>query len=230
MNVLLNEDDLQKSEVVANAAMNRARNLNGANSYQKELGFKSIDFLRKRLQEQRKVAWLDLCCGTGKALLQAARIFQDEDLSTRVNLTGIDLVLMFDPIPSDLDFVRLQNASLSDWHTTERFDLITCVHGLHYIGDKFGAIQKAARWLRKGGLFVAHLDYDNLCSRGRSLTRVRIGKDLARAGFRYLSNRHCVTCNGMTGLKLPYRYLGADDKAGPNYTGQGAVNSYYERL
>ena len=26
------------------------------------------------------------------------------------------------------------------------------------------------------------------------------------------------------------RYLGADDTAGPNYTGQAAVNSHYERL
>ena len=29
-------------------------------------------------------------------------------------------------------------------------------------------------------------------------------------------------------MNLPYRYLGADDQAGPNYTGQPAVDSYYE--
>jgi hypothetical protein len=29
-------------------------------------------------------------------------------------------------------------------------------------------------------------------------------------------------------VSLPYRYLGADDQAGPNYTGQPAVDSHYE--
>ena len=29
---------------------------------------------------------------------------------------------------------------------------------------------------------------------------------------------------------MPYRYLGADDRAGPNYTGQPAVDSYSERV
>ena len=32
---------------------------------------------------------------------------------------------------------------------------------------------------------------------------------------------------GPVALSLPYRYLGADDRAGPNYTGQPAVVSYY---
>ena len=31
-------------------------------------------------------------------------------------------------------------------------------------------------------------------------------------------------------MDLPYRYLGADDRAGPNYTGQPAVDSYYEMV
>lgn len=28
-------------------------------------------------------------------------------------------------------------------------------------------------------------------------------------------------------MSLPYTYLGADDRAGPNYTNQPAVHSYY---
>jgi len=31
-------------------------------------------------------------------------------------------------------------------------------------------------------------------------------------------------------ITLPYGYLGADDQAGPNYTGQAAVDSYYEMV
>ncbi|MFD4871429.1 hypothetical protein [Streptomyces sp. NPDC058412] len=29
-------------------------------------------------------------------------------------------------------------------------------------------------------------------------------------------------------MRLPFRYLGTDPAAGPNYTGQPAVASYYE--
>jgi len=36
-----------------------------------------------------------------------------------------------------------------------------------------------------------------------------------------------VTCTGSRAVSLPYRYLGADDQAGANYTGQPAVHSYY---
>jgi len=30
-------------------------------------------------------------------------------------------------------------------------------------------------------------------------------------------------------VDLPYTYLGADDRAGANYTGQPAVHSYYRQ-
>jgi hypothetical protein len=70
--------------------------------------------------------------------------------------------------------------------------LITCVHGLHYIGDK-------------------------LALRSR----------LRAAGFAYNPRRHQITCVGRRDVRLPYAYLGADDSAGPGYTGQPAVTSYY---
>jgi hypothetical protein len=53
---------------------------------------------------------------------------------------------------------------------------------------------------------------------------------LRRAGFVYDPRRHRVTCEGRRELVMPYAYLGADDRAGPNYTGQPAVNSYYRQL
>src|SRR5262249_8577045 len=39
-----------------------------------------------------------------------------------------------------------------------------------------------------------------------------------------------IVCEGRKDFTLNYRYLGADDAAGPNYTGQAAVNSYYDQL
>ena len=48
--------------------------------------------------------------------------------------------------------------------------------------------------------------------------------------YRLLSGlRHkCCGCRGRMTIDLPYRYLGTDDRAGPNYTGQPAVDLYYE--
>jgi SAM-dependent methyltransferase len=229
INSLLDDDALERSEVVANSVMNRQRNLLGGNSYQKELGIDPLAFLRGRLAERQRVSWLDLCCGAGRALVHGAELYQLEGLSQRIALIGVDLIPMFDPIPDGLDCIHFEEASLAAWETTHRFDLITCVHGLHYIGDKLGLIQRAAGWLREGGLFLAHLDYDNLRLNDGTSVRARIGRDLRGAGFRYLPKRRILTCNGPITPQLPYRYLGADDRAGPNYTGQPAVNSCYER-
>ena len=108
------------------------------------------------------------------------------------------------------------------------FDLITCVHGLHYIGDKLGLIARAASWLVDDGLFVASLDLHNLkIGDGHDPAR-RVTSELRRAGLGYDRRRRLVSCRGRRAVNLPHRYLGADDQAGPNYTGQPAVDSYYE--
>ena len=70
---LMGDDELERSAVVANCRMNRERNLLGSNGYDRELGFDPLDFLKERTATGRPVAWLDLCCGTGRALIQAAR-------------------------------------------------------------------------------------------------------------------------------------------------------------
>jgi len=48
------------------------------------------------------------------------------------------------------------------------------------------------------------------------------------AGLDYDSRRKRIGCAGPRELDLPYVYLGADDRAGPNYTGRPAVHSYYQ--
>ena len=49
------------------------------------------------------------------------------------------------------------------------------------------------------------------------------------AGLGYDLRKRLVVCRGRKAMDLPYRYLGADDQAGPNSTGQPAVDSYYVR-
>jgi ubiquinone/menaquinone biosynthesis C-methylase UbiE len=229
--MLLDRPGLERSEFVANARMNRERNLSGANSYEKDLGLAPLGFLTDILERKSDAAWLDLCCGAGRALLQASAASQSNECGRKIKFTGVDLVPMFDPASPSLSRVRLVCASVETWETEEKFDLITCVHGLHYIGDKLGVLQRASRWLNEDGRLMMHIDYRNLKVSGQQRPAVQVGKALRRAGFGYLSGRHLLVRVGNVRCDpLPYRYLGADDKAGPNFTGQPAVDSYYERI
>jgi SAM-dependent methyltransferase len=219
--------DLEHSEVVANSRMNRERGCVGANSYARELGIDPLAFVETRLRRQEHAAWLDLCCGRGRALIEAARHFVAGGAGAHVTLLGIDLVGLFDPVPPNLEFLRLEAASVDGWEPGRAFVLITCVHGLHYVGDKLALIQRAASSLTPDGVFLAHLDLDNLKdAEGRPAGR-HVMKDLRQHGFDYNSRRHLLICDQPRFFDLNYEYLGADDSAGPNYTGQPAVDSYY---
>jgi SAM-dependent methyltransferase len=224
---LLSDEELVRSAVVANCRMNRERRLTGSNGYAKEIGFNPLDFLRAGVVPCTPVAWLDLCCGTGRALIEAAELVRADGLP--VEIVGVDLVGVFDTIEPGLGGLQLVEASLCTWHPDRSFDLITCIHGLHYVGDKFELITRAASWLVEGGLFTANVDIANLKVAGDKSDR-RLIQDLRRAGLCYHRKKRLLVCRGTRRLDLPFGYLGADDTSGPNYTGQPAVDSYYERI
>ena len=52
--------------------MNRVRQLAGVHSYARELGLDPLGVLRAAIAGGGTGAWLDLCCGTGRALIRAA--------------------------------------------------------------------------------------------------------------------------------------------------------------
>lgn len=133
--------------------------------------------------------------------------------------------MRLDPPSTRLQFVQ---ASLSAWEPSRQFDLVTCVHGLHYIGDKLDLIARAVSWLADDGLFAANLDLHN-CKfvDGRLASRILASK-FRGTGMRYQNRKKLITCEGRRDCRLPFHFVGADDEAGPNYTGQPAVDSYYE--
>ncbi|WP_231921285.1 class I SAM-dependent methyltransferase [Micromonospora auratinigra] len=226
---LLDDTTLEASAVVANSAMNRERQLAGVNSYTRELGFNPLDWLltRTRRSRQATMGWLDLCCGTGRGLRQAADALARDGLDDRVTIVGVDLVDFFDPTPARGQALRLTCASITSWSPDRRFDLITCVHGLHYVGDKLGALTRVAGWLAEDGQFTADLDLDSIRrADGRPVGRL-LATALRAAGFTVDTRRHRIGRRGPGPVSLPWTYLGADDRAGPNYTGQPAVHSYY---
>ncbi|WP_371477125.1 methyltransferase domain-containing protein [Kitasatospora sp. NBC_00315] len=215
---LLPDAELERSDVVANSTMNRGRGLTGVNSYARELGFDPVVHL---LAGPGPAHWLDLCSGEGHALRAAARLLPDNAV-----LTGVDLVgpLTPRPLPPTLDLVT---ASAASWRPTLSYDLITCVHGLHYLGDKLALLARAAGWLTADGLMVADLDPAFLRLADGSPGARPVLAALRAAGFAYHPRRHRLTLQGRREVRLPFDYLGADDAAGPNCTGQPAVASYY---
>jgi SAM-dependent methyltransferase len=229
MKQFLNSDALELSGIVANSAMNRERLCVGKNSYARELSFDPLDFLKSRIETQGQAAWLDLCCGRGRALIEAAGRLATYSSNSSLKLFGVDLVEMFDSYSPALSFIRLQESSVSSWRPDCSFDLITCVHGLHYVGDKIGLIQNAVSWLKDDGVFLANLDPDNLKFPNGASVGNKIIRELMRIGVEYRARKHLIVCEGRKDFTLNYRYLGADDAAGPNYTGQAAVNSHYDR-
>ena len=115
-----------------------------------------------------------------------------------------------------------------DFPPTGRFDFNTCVHGLHYLGDKLQAIRLAASWLVSDGHFVANLDAANMCLSEAGKGQRKIVRFLREQGFEYLPAKHLLILSGRREFEIPFKFRGADDSAGPNYTKQPVVTSYYE--
>lgn len=226
-NHLLDDDRIEMSSVVANRCMNRERVLRGPNGYAREIGFDALDFLIEKLDRTEHVRWLDLCCGTGKALIEAATILVDRKIANKASIHGVDLVDFFAPGPYP-DCLVLEEASLHCYSLDDHADLITCVHGLHYVGDKLDVIARACSWLSENGVFVATLDVGTIAlSDGRSSKR-QIPRILRSQGFEVDMRRHRIQCRGPRTIDIPWTYLGADVRGGVSFTGEKAVISHYD--
>jgi hypothetical protein len=55
---------------------------------------------RRRQPADTDAGWLDLCCGSGRALIQAAGHLRQAGRAEHVALVGVDLVDTFDPTPA----------------------------------------------------------------------------------------------------------------------------------
>lgn len=227
---LLDADSLERSGVVANCRMNRERTLIGSNGYSCELGFNPVALLKAEASGRDQLSWLDLCCGSGKALIEAARTAHRDGWEAKLKIVGVDLVRAFVRPDPTFKCVQFEQRSLSNWKPDEQFGLITCVHGLHYVGDKLGLVARAVSWLAHDGMFAANLDVNDCKFKdGRSAGRF-LAAEFRRNGIEYQSRKKLVACEGRREVKFSVNFVGADDEMGPNYTGQPAVGSYYERL
>ncbi|MFK7905044.1 MAG: methyltransferase domain-containing protein [Chitinophagales bacterium] len=223
---LLSEEELIWSSIVANSNMNRERKASGTNSYQQEIKFKPEQFLENCILQSGQVKWLDICCGQGNALLQSARFLENEKLQDKATLVGVDLVNFFASIPSSIFCLQFDLSPLLKWKTTEQYDLITCIHGLHYVGDKLQILEKYLSFLSQNGQFIANLDLKSIHIKGQN-THTFLKAIFEENGIHYNPKTKIIECTGKKEIRFGLQYLGANDAAGPNYTGQEAVDSYY---
>lgn len=214
---------LEQSDIVANITMNRNRALMGDNSYSKEFDLNPVSELAGRLKDNGKAAWLDLCCGRGRALIDAAIALDTNDLT----LHGVDLVDHFDPRSKQYPAITLTVASLHTWTTPQRYDLVTCIYGLHYIGDKLGLITKGVSWLNPNGIFLANLDLNHVLNQNGTAFTKKLINWFEASGFDVDLQAGVLRKTGSVVISSPFEYLGADDHAGPNATGQPGVAAYY---
>ncbi|GAD81618.1 hypothetical protein NCAST_05_00520 [Nocardia asteroides NBRC 15531] len=226
---LVGDGALELSGVVANNAMNRGRGLVGVNSYAKELGFDPGGWVVERVRAAPGVGvtWVDVCCGSGRALLEAEERFAREIPDGEVSVIGVDLVDFFAGRPRS-SRLRLVTASAVGWEPPGAADLVTCVHGLHYLGDKLGMITAMAGWVAPGGLFVADFDVAEIRAADGTSAGARVTAALRAAGLTYDRRKRRVRGVGPRRPEFGATYLGADDAAGPGYTGQPSVRSYYD--
>lgn len=213
--ILLDDSSLTRSSVVANSTMNRERGLSGANSYAKDLGFAPLAWL----EAWRPARWLDLCCGSGRALIEAAGLC----IGQGIEIAGVDLVGLFADGGDDFPHLRLIESPVGESNLAGPFELITCVHGLHYLGDKLGTLAQYAALLSETGRLVGHLDLVNI----QGVERRKLLALLRKHGWCYDTRRHLIE-GTVQSQPLPLRYLGAQDHDAPNFTGQPGVNSFYE--
>jgi ubiquinone/menaquinone biosynthesis C-methylase UbiE len=223
---LLNEAELEWSAVVANNSMNRERKATGVNSYEKDIKLNPLQFIQSR-KNQNTIQWLDLCCGKGNALIEVAKTLQNTDLEAKTYLTGIDLVDYFAD-KKDLKNLTFQTLNLTQWHPDTAYDLITIVHGLHYVGDKIGLIVKAASALKKDGVLTANMDIKNIQIKGCYNKEKTLKSFFKVAQIEYNDRTKMVKIVGAKTIENPFLFEGADDTVGINYTGQRVVDSIYK--
>jgi SAM-dependent methyltransferase len=218
---------LLASDTVVNAKMNRDRGFSGVNSYERELNFDITAFLQERVHRNGNAAWYDACCGSGRALREAAARWAAEPWAAQVTRLGVDLWDDFPPAGDGR--VRFTAADVVGFHPPMPVDLITCVHGVHYLGDKLAFLENVYAHLRSGGVFVGHLDPANLRSAERPDLWPRLLRRLRNEGVvAALRSHHLRIEKTETPLQFGVRYRGAHTSAAPNFSGMVAVDSWYE--
>ena len=75
-------------------------------------------------------------------------------------------------------------------------------------------------------MFVANLDLSNIIIEEAN-SNLLLKNFFKKSQIEYSSRSKIMKRIGSASIKFGFRYIGADDTSGPNYSGQDAVTSYY---
>jgi len=159
--------------------------------------------------------------------MEAGEQFEAAGWGRQVQIVGVDLVGMF--TPEQAANVTLTAADVAAFTLNQPADLITCVHGLHYLGDKLGFLQRAYAMLAPGGMLLGHLDPDNLRGLGAGASVWRqAARHAARGGVVVDFKGHVLRIARTEALlDFGLTFQGATISERPNYTGITVVDSWY---
>lgn len=230
------------ADIVVNAAMNRGRGFAGVNSYTRDLRQFDIGaFLQERVETypSQTVRWLDACCGEGRALREAAQLWTGALWSRHLEIIGLDL---WDDLPpsracTDGPALRFVGADIADWTPQDApLDLITCVHGLHYLPDKLGFLERAYSWLAAdGGLLLAHLDTENIREEASETAGLwpTLARRARKQGVPLRFSNHLLRLERTPGspdaLTFGCSFAGRTVSPRPNFSGMTVIDSCYRR-
>jgi predicted TPR repeat methyltransferase len=65
----------------------------------------------------------------------------------------------FQQIPPFVNCLQFQISPLVNWTNNDRYDLITCVHGLHYVGDKLKVLSTGLKAIGDHGMLIANQEW-----------------------------------------------------------------------
>jgi SAM-dependent methyltransferase len=226
------------SDIVVNAAMNRGRRFTGVNSYTRDLRqFDIAAFLQKRIETHpsRTVCWLDVCCGEGRALTDASRLWSGTAWAARLEIIGLDLWDDLPPSQESLDgpALRFVAADVAEWVPDAPVDLITCVHGLHYLPDKLGFLERAYSWIAPdGGLLLAHLDAENVRQYENKMSLwPMLSRRVRQQGVPLCFSNHLLrierTPDSPNTLTFGTAFKDRTVSPRPNFSGMTVVDSWY---
>jgi len=226
---MLNSSEILTSSVVANSTMNRGRGLAGVNSYERELRFDILKFLEERVRLRGRAVWYDACCGEGHALIAASQSIANLPWGANVRLVGVDLIDSFSSYNSNS--VKLQQGDVVTYQVDEGVDLVTCVHGLHYLGDKLGFLKNCYSMLAPSGMMLGQLDATNICIEGEAAgVWTRLMRNVRASGVSLKLERHRLALEkSAADLDFGVAFAGATVAEQPNYTGITVIDSWYHR-
>jgi SAM-dependent methyltransferase len=185
------------------------------------------------------VRWLDACCGEGRALREASQLWTSMPWSRHLEIVGLDL---WDDLPpsqasADGPALRFVGADIADWTPPDvPLDLITCVHGLHYLPNKLGFLERAYSWLAPdGGLLLAHLDTANVRQEGSETTDLwaTLARRARKQGVTLRLSNHLLrlqrTPDSPNTLTFDCSFVGRTVSPKPNFSGMTVIDSWYRQ-